>query len=128
MDKSGILGDTLEQLGGVVKQAGKQVAEASSDIVKSAAEQVGVAPAAQTNVNNLKASEEEKTAKNLAITRQRLAGIMAPKPTSTPRPAEKVEGEKQQEMQELQRKEAQKPPPLVIRKRRAIETRPGPAG
>lgn len=129
MDKTGILGDTLEQLGGVIKQSGKQVAKASVEIAKGAAVQTGVAPAPQVDINNLKTSEEEKTATNLAVTRQRLAEMMAPKPSSTPRPAKKVEGEKQQEMAQLRQKEAKKPPPLAIqRKQRFVETRFGPAG
>lgn len=137
MVKTGILGEIVETLGQTGKQAVSQAVNVLPDIAKGVAEQTGVAPEAtqqsqatgQANINKLKVEEEEKTAANLAITRQRLAEIIAPKPTSTPRPAEKVEGEKRREMVQLRQKEAEKPPPLAIQRRqRAVETRPGPAG
>lgn len=44
------------------------------------------------------------------------------------RPAEKVEKEKQEEMIDLQKKDKDKPPPLVVRTQQRVEKYPGASG
>lgn len=133
MNKGGILGEVLEQAGSLVKQTGKQVVKTPLEVGKGVAEQVGVKPQAgpsrEVDLNKLKTEEEEKRAKNLAITRQRLAEMMTPPKQPEPRPAERVEIKKQEEVQKIQKREAQKPPPLPIQKGKGTKERlPGISG
>jgi len=82
------------------------------------------------NANPSDKSAEEQ--KNLLELRQQLHKEVYYDPTFNPvkkqeeRPAERVENEKKQEMQDLQQKEAQKPPPLAIqRAAQRVENLPG---
>ena len=78
-----------------------------------------------------KSPEEQK---KLLELRQKLHRETYYDPTFNPpkqqeeRPAEKVENENKQEMQELEQKEAKKPPPLVQRARERVERFPGASG
>lgn len=118
MNKGGIFGEVLEQVGSLAKQTTKQVVKTPLEIVKGTAEQVGVKPQTaaptETNLKGLKVKEEEEKAKNLAITRQNLAQMMESKKTAEVRPAERVEMKKQQEQQELEMKKIKQPQPLPI--------------
>lgn len=146
MDKSGILGGALRELVGIGKKTVRQAVEAPLDIGKGALEQVagrvseGVPPEVnqgtdqgkiQTteNISRLRMTDEEEKARNLAATRRNLAAIMAPKTPQQPRPAEKVEGEKQQELQAVQEREVKKPPPLAVQRGQGkVETFRGVSG
>ena len=183
MDKTGILGQALGQLGDVAKKTGESIVKVPVDLAEAAAEQAGVksdptktASNSQTNttpndnqniqdtkdvVKSLygKSDDTKKTASNVPQQSQQseLQKQIADKspeeqkkilelqqklhretyydPTFNPvkkqeeRPAEKVENEKKKEMQDLQQKEQEKPPPLAVqRAQRKTEMLPGTSG
>ncbi|MEK7534281.1 MAG: hypothetical protein AAB600_02980 [Patescibacteria group bacterium] len=179
MNDDSILGNTLGQLGGIIKQTGRQAAKIPKDIVEGVEDQVSVKtePVTQDNKyvqsssssnkdtrevvqglyaasnNNQKEDsdkqaikgqpefekmmvnktpEERKKLLQLHLETHKLT--YADKllhPTSKKpedRPAEKVEKERKQEIQKLEQKEAQKPPPFVQRARERVERFPGTGG
>ncbi len=54
--------------------------------------------------------------------------VNLPKQKEEEKPAEKIEREKMQEMQDLQKKEKDKPPPLIQKTQQGVEKYPGAGG
>lgn len=127
MDKSGTLGGVVEELGQTLKKGGKTAME---QVVGTGAYKSTGTPSQKADLSAMKTKEEEEKAKNLAIVRQRLAQQMTPpQKASEPRPAERVEIKKQEELRSLQQKQAQKPPPLPIAQKQGTrEKLPGVSG
>lgn len=135
MDKSGIIGEISENLGGVVKQAAKQVAKAPTDLTKKAAQQVtgredsdspdskGSQTHGIRSIINIKprspeeiAAQKAKDEVDLSQARQRLhsvysGGLSTP---SVPKESvsQRIEREDQAKKQEEMQTQAHKPPPL----------------
>lgn len=87
MSKSGILGDTLDQLGGLAKQTGKSAVQVPGGLAKTAAKQVGIAPSPEATSEQLKAREQsqQQPEANEALrqnqTKEVVASLYAPTPT-----------------------------------------------
>ncbi len=137
MNDDSILGGTLNQLGQTVKQAAKQVVKIPAASAESSGEPKeeekqqwrsdeerirflkdlygSVQPSADA-----KAMADKEEQKKLLELRNQLHKEVYYDPTFNPvkkqeeRPAEKVENEKKQEMQDLQQKDAKKPQPLAV--------------
>lgn len=127
MDKSSIIGSFLGELGDTVKKGAEQVVAKGEFAPPKTQPEVKKGNAPDVDIATLKTEEERDKAKNLAAVRQNLAQQMAPPSRSQElRPQERVERERQREMQELEQKEAKKPPRLAVeRAQNRTEKRPG---
>lgn len=149
-----IIGKTLGQLGEIAKQAGKQLTNLPGQMAGEAADEVKetkqepsssktsekdetkkVVESLYAKSTDAKVPEKEDEEKKMLELKQKLHKESYYDPTFNPpkkqgeRPAEKVENEKMQEMQDLQKKEEKKTPPLAIqRASERVEKFPGASG
>lgn len=113
-----LIGETIEGVGGIVKQTALQAAKVPGSVASDFVEGLLGKPVSQQKAQDLKLNDQQKKQQNLAAVRSNIKSLMTPKPVPQQNPPAYISGkagfsiEKIQKMQKLQEQQKKNPPPL----------------